>query len=117
MIGSIIGAVQMRGRQQLEQRGSNMDTLLIEPQRPLALDAKMIRRLRKRAGLTQAALADAVGVTARSVRYWEAGGRKPQDPEVVRRMVEVLAPEKLADGPQRVLWAHDGTPVVLRASA
>ena len=90
-----------------------MNETLVEPQRPLALNGDKIRRLRKRAGLTQRELGQLVGVSGRAVRYWEAGDRKPQDLQVIRKLVETLAPEKLTDTPQGVVWSHEGTPIVM----
>lgn len=47
-----------------------------------------LRTLRKRLGLTQAALATRVGVGARAVRRWEAGDRKISVP--IARLIETL---------------------------
>jgi len=38
---------------------------------------KAMQTLRKKIGLTQAALAKHLGVSARTVREWESGGRYP----------------------------------------
>lgn len=39
------------------------------------LDPAMIKEARQRLGMTQAALGEYLGVTARAVRYWESGQR------------------------------------------
>ena len=100
-----------------DEMEEQVDTILIEPQRPLALNGDKIRRLRKRAGLTQRELGQLVGVSGRAVRYWEAGDRKPQDLQVIRKLVEMLAPEKIQDNDQGVLFATDGTPIVIRTDS
>lgn len=44
---------------------------------------KKLREARKQAGLSQAALARAAGMTARSVQYYESGQRQPQAAAVI----------------------------------
>lgn len=41
---------------------------------------KKLHELRTKRGITQAALAVAVGVTPRAVKYWEHGARIPSAP-------------------------------------
>lgn len=52
--------------------------------------AEKIYQARKRAGLSQEALADALGVTRQAVSKWETGKSVP-DTENLRRMAQVLA--------------------------
>jgi len=100
---------------------------------PLVLSPENLRALRKRAGLTQAQLAEELGRTERQIQRWEAGDSKPKDPILIHRLVVVVAPEHLADpdvahiafGGTRlnppgspcilISWAEDRTPVVLMA--
>lgn len=64
----------------------------------------VLRRLRRLRGMTQADLAEAVGVWPQTVRAWEAGKAEPR-PHAFRRLCEVLgaSPEELwneTDGPE-----------------
>ena len=52
--------------------------------------AEKIYQARKKAGLSQEALADALGVTRQAVSKWETGKSVP-DTENLRRMAQVLA--------------------------
>ena len=52
--------------------------------------AEKIYQARKKAGLSQEALADALGVTRQAVSKWETGKSVP-DTENIRRMAQVLA--------------------------
>jgi len=56
----------------------------------------LLRRLRRLRGMTQADLAQEVGVWPQTVRAWEAGKAEPR-PHAFRRLCEVLAiaPEEL----------------------
>ena len=49
---------------------------------------KRIKEMRKRAGMTQAQLAELLGVTLRAVQYWEAGKTVPTI-EMLKRISEV----------------------------
>jgi transcriptional regulator with XRE-family HTH domain len=46
--------------------------------------AEKIKEARSQAGLSQRQLAEAVGVTVRAVRFWEAGQREPHWSLIVR---------------------------------
>ena len=52
--------------------------------------AERVYQARKKAGLSQEALADALGVTRQAVSKWETGKSVP-DTENIRRMARVLA--------------------------
>ncbi|MBQ6602447.1 MAG: helix-turn-helix transcriptional regulator [Eubacterium sp.] len=52
--------------------------------------AEKIKTLRKAAGLSQEELAEKVGVSARTVRGWEADGRYPKKQALYSRLCEVL---------------------------
>jgi len=45
----------------------------------VAIDGQQIKTARNRAGLTQQALADALGVTLRTIGNWERGATVPRD--------------------------------------
>lgn len=47
------------------------------------MSPKQIQRLRKRLNLTQAALAEHLGVTRAAVSLWESGDRTPRGPAVL----------------------------------
>lgn len=49
-----------------------------------------LRTLRKEAGMSQAQLAQAAGVTARTIQYYEAGNRQPQSTAVVAKLARAL---------------------------
>ena len=51
---------------------------------------RRIARVRRARGLTQAALADAIGVQTWTVGRWECGMRAPGDVEVFLRLCETL---------------------------
>lgn len=57
-----------------------------------------IKLLRKRAGLTQAELAEELAVTTRAIIYFEKNQRHPSE-EVIRRLAEIyeISEEALAD--------------------
>ena len=57
--------------------------------------AEKIYQARKKAGLSQEALADALGVTRQAVSKWETGKSVP-DTENLRRMAQVLAVSALS---------------------
>jgi transcriptional regulator with XRE-family HTH domain len=53
------------------------------------VDTGQLRRVRQRAGLTQAELAEAVGVTSGAVCRWELGDIRPTSARA-RRLADVL---------------------------
>lgn len=55
-----------------------------------------LRRVRERVGLTQSALARAVGVSPRTVHRWETSNIRSTNPEVSRRVALVLEIDGLA---------------------
>ena len=108
---------------------------MLDPHVTLALDGKAIKALRHRAKLTQRELAEAMGVIPRTIRHWEANDRHPRELEQIRRLLRLLAPERLNPDPrferlthydddnrtiswgpfdkaQTVTWAADGTPII-----
>ncbi len=60
------------------------------------VDGPTLRRLRMRAGLTQAALAAKLGVAANSVARWERNERTIAEPmaRLIRRTLELLRPNR-----------------------
>ena len=62
-----------------------------------------LREKRVEANLTQAALAEKVSVTARTIQNYELGSRKPTKYEVVKKTAEALntTPEKRNRAAQR----------------
>lgn len=55
--------------------------------------AEKIRCLRKQKGITQAALAEAVGVSRRMIQEYEKNGRYPRNREIYTRMAEFFGVE------------------------
>jgi transcriptional regulator with XRE-family HTH domain len=51
--------------------------------------ASQIKRARTAAGLTQRAVADALGMTSQSVSDWERGSSEPQS-ETLQRLAKIL---------------------------
>lgn len=53
-----------------------------------------IAKARDEIGFTQAELADAVGVTTRTIQNWEAGVSAPKPPQVkaIERLLRILPP-------------------------
>ena len=49
-----------------------------------------LRETRKRRGFSQAKLAGLVGITTRSLQYYESGQRRPQSTEVVLSLAQAL---------------------------
>lgn len=59
------------------------------------LDGQAIRRHRKAAGMTQQQLADAAGVSIRSIKSWEAGeGPTRTRWEHARRLAEIFGADR-----------------------
>ncbi len=55
----------------------------------LSISAKEIRRIRKKLGLSQAELADALNLTRGTIAHWEAGRCSPTGPaNVLLRQLE-----------------------------
>ena len=52
--------------------------------------AEKIRQLRKEKGLSQTQLAQAVGVSLRTVRGWEIEGRNPKQRDIYSQLANVL---------------------------
>ena len=49
-----------------------------------------IKNLRKTKGISQTQLADAIGVTNRAVRSWEAEGRYPKQRDIYQKLADIL---------------------------
>ena len=70
---------------------------------------KKLREARKQAGLSQAALAEAAGITARSVQYYESGQRQPQPSAVIALAralelpVSALTDQEILEAPGRAV--------------
>ncbi len=62
----------------------------MEPVKTDGTFASLLKNLRKRAGLQGQSLARAVGVSAAAVSHWERGARKPENPGVIRELLEAL---------------------------
>jgi repressor LexA len=64
-----------------------------------AMFSRKLKALRKEKGLTQAALAQQLGLTQQAVGKWEAGHSSP-DPDMLPRLARVLGvePQRLLDG-------------------
>ena len=60
-----------------------------------------IAKARDEIGFTQAELADAVGVTTRTIQNWEAGISSPKPPQVkaIERLLRILPPPAEAKEP------------------
>ena len=69
---------------------------------PIELTSELIRKLRLRAGLTQAAVAAALGVIPDTVANWERGRSNPQSPELAIAIVELLGPDP--EPSERTRW-------------
>ncbi len=61
------------------------------------LSGDELRALRRRVGLTQAALADRLGVSPNTVARWERGTRRMANPVLVRQSIERLEPASNSD--------------------
>jgi len=63
-----------------------------------------IRQARDEIGFSQAELADAVGVSTRTIQNWEAGVStpKPQQAKVIERMLRILPPPAEAKEPDTI---------------
>jgi ribosome-binding protein aMBF1 (putative translation factor) len=53
-----------------------------------------VRQAREKLGFSQTELADAVGVTTRTIQNWEAGVSTPKQPQVkaIERLLRILPP-------------------------
>ena len=49
-----------------------------------------LRRRRRAAGISLAALGEEIGVTGVTILNWETGRRMPRDPEVLARYLKIL---------------------------
>ena len=63
-----------------------------------------IRQARDEIGFSQAELADAVGVSTRTIQNWEAGvsAPKPQQAKAIERMLRILPPPAEAKEPDTI---------------
>jgi len=53
-----------------------------------------VRQAREKLGFSQAELAEAVGVTTRTIQNWESGASSPKRPQVkaIERLMKILPP-------------------------
>lgn len=60
-----------------------------------------VRQAREKLGFSQAELAEAVGVTTRTIQNWEAGISSPKPPQVkaIERLLKILPPPTEAERP------------------
>src|ERR1700759_4058399 len=90
-IGSIADSVHGGGMHHVateEELFANIDALLEEePQLPTPAERA---RLRQAAGITQARMAKALGVTEQTVKNWENGRSEPKEPRLsaYRRLLD-----------------------------
>ncbi len=70
-------------------RGVRVSAVIITPVRKRT--PSQMKSLRSKLGMTQALLADILGVTKKAVEAWEAGTKNPSGP--VLRMLEILEKE------------------------
>jgi putative transcriptional regulator len=70
-------------------RGIMVSAIVITPVRKRS--PSQMKSLRSKLGMTQAFLADVLGVTKKAVEAWEAGTKNPSGP--VLRMLEILEKE------------------------
>jgi transcriptional regulator with XRE-family HTH domain len=63
-----------------------------------------VRQAREELGLSQAELAEAVGVTTRTIQNWEAGASSPKRPQVkaIERLMKILPPPTEVERPDTV---------------
>ena len=63
-----------------------------------------VRQARDEIGFSQAELADAVGVTTRTIQNWEAGVSTPKPPQVkaIERLLRILPPPTEVERPDTV---------------
>ena len=63
-----------------------------------------VRQAREKLGFSQAELAEAVGVTTRTIQNWEAGISSPKPPQVkaIERLLKILPPPTEAERPDTV---------------
>ena len=63
-----------------------------------------VRQARDAIGFSQAELADAVGVTTRTIQNWEAGvsSPKPQQAKAIERLLKILPPPAEVEKPDTV---------------
>lgn len=54
------------------------------------LFSEKLKQLRKNAGMSQSALANELGVTLRTVQYYEAGERYPQTAQITNKICEIF---------------------------
>ena len=57
-----------------------------------------VKNLRKNKGLNQTQLADAVGVSLRTVRGWEIEGRYPKKHDLYQKLADILSSADLRTG-------------------
>lgn len=63
-----------------------------------------VKQAREEIGFSQAELAEAVGVTTRTIQNWEAGISAPKPPQVkaIERLLKILPPPAEAEKPDTV---------------
>jgi len=63
-----------------------------------------VRQARETLGFSQAELAEAVGVTTRTIQNWECGASSPKQPQVkaIERLLKILPPPTEVERPDTV---------------
>ena len=63
-----------------------------------------VKQAREEIGFSQAELAEAVGVTTRTIQNWESGASSPKPPQVkaIERLLKILPPTAEAEKPDTV---------------
>jgi DNA-binding transcriptional regulator YiaG len=79
---------------------SSTDDLIARAKLRRAIDDGRAVRIRKRAGVTQPALADALGVDLASVWRWEQGRHMPRDTAVAVKWLQLLDEMEAVMGPE-----------------
>ena len=74
-----------------DRSGSATTRLVVNGSSPLSTHSTKVKNLRKNKGLSQTQLADAVGVSLRTVRGWEIEGRYPKKHDLYQKLADILS--------------------------